>query len=226
MTRSPWSLSGAATRCSSRNIIEVKTTAQQLRQAIARYRRCSNSIEPMLSKRPRGRRPRTLVAAALVRRIPHTWLRSPIINILTGPMMSAGPHHTVPLTQAQMAQQHQAQTQAAELAKRRSRKPTDKNIPDGVEDSIVNPESAQRYRDLKDIERLLDATITRKRLDVLDNTQHPTKVSRVCASGKTPISNSSPVDENSSYLDQQHRGGSSLAGKRTDFRRLRFFGCC
>ncbi|KAM3512784.1 hypothetical protein MY11210_003569 [Beauveria gryllotalpidicola] len=95
-----------------------------------------------------------------------------------GPMMSAGPHPAVPLTQAQMAQQQQAQAQAAELAKRRSRKPTDKNIPDGVEDSIVNPESAQRYRDLKDIERLLDATITRKRLDVLDNTQHPTKLTK------------------------------------------------
>ncbi|KAM3547717.1 hypothetical protein ARSEF4850_009848 [Beauveria asiatica] len=95
-----------------------------------------------------------------------------------GPMMSAGPHPAVPLTQAQMAQQQQAQAQAAELAKRRSRKPTDKSIPDGVEDSIVNPESAQRYRDLKDIERLLDATITRKRLDVLDNTHHPTKLTK------------------------------------------------
>ncbi|KAJ3498527.1 hypothetical protein NLG97_g1058 [Lecanicillium saksenae] len=95
-----------------------------------------------------------------------------------GPMMSSGPHPAVPLTQAQMAQQQQAQAQAAELAKRRSRKPTDKNIPDGVEDSIVNPESAQRYRDLKDIERLLDATITRKRLDVLDNTQQPTKLTK------------------------------------------------
>ncbi|KAM3449302.1 hypothetical protein MY5147_009768 [Beauveria neobassiana] len=95
-----------------------------------------------------------------------------------GPMMSAGPHPAVPLTQAQMAQQQQAQAQAAELAKRRSRKPTDKSIPDGVEDSIINPESAQRYRDLKDIERLLDATITRKRLDVLDNTQHLTKLTK------------------------------------------------
>ncbi len=119
---------------------------------------------------------RPLVAVALVSQIPHIPLLFYRIDILTGPMMSAGPHPAVPLTQAQMAQQQQAQAQAAELAKRRSRKPTDKNIPDGIEDSIVNPESAQRYRDLKDIERLIDATITRKRLDVLDNTQHPTKV--------------------------------------------------
>lgn len=131
---------------------------------------------PLPSKRLRGRPTRLLVAVALVRRIPQIAVLSHRTDVLIGPMMSAGPHPAVPLTQAQMAQQQLAQVQAAELAKRRSRKPTDKNIPDGIEDSVVNPESAQRYRDLKDVERLIDATITRKRLDVLDNTQHPTKV--------------------------------------------------
>lgn len=116
--------------------------------------------------------------------------------------MSAGPHPAVPLTQAQIAQQQQAQAQATELAKRRSRKPTDKNIPDGVEDSIINPDGAQRYKELRDVERLLDATITRKRLDVLQNTQHPTKV---CISEKMtdrPRADDAVVDENSSNLDQ------------------------
>lgn len=84
-------------------------------------------------------------------------------------MMSSGPHPSVPLTQAQIAQQQQAQAHASELAKRRSRKPTDKNIPDGVEDCIVDPEGVQRYKDLREVERYLDATITRKRLDVSDN---------------------------------------------------------
>lgn len=83
-------------------------------------------------------------------------------------MISSGPHPSAPISQAQMAQQQQAQAHANELAKRRSRRPTDKNIPDGVEDSIVDPESVQRYKDLRDLERLLDATTTRKRLDVLD----------------------------------------------------------
>lgn len=80
--------------------------------------------------------------------------------------MSSGPHPSVPLTQAQIAQQQQAQAHAHELARRRSRKPTDKNIPEGVEDSIVNQEAVQRYKALRDVERTLDATITRKRLDV------------------------------------------------------------
>lgn len=93
-----------------------------------------------------------------------------------GPMMSSGPHPSVPLTQAQIAQQQQAQAHASELAKRRSRKPTDKNIPEGVEDSIVDADGVQRYKDLRDVERRLDATITRKRLDIVDYTSRGSKV--------------------------------------------------
>lgn len=91
--------------------------------------------------------------------------------------MSSGPHPSVPLTQAQIAQQQQAQAHASELAKRRSRRPTDKNMPDGVEDSIVDTEGVQRYKDLKDVERRLDATMTRKRLDIVDNASRTSKVS-------------------------------------------------
>lgn len=90
--------------------------------------------------------------------------------------MSSGPHPSVPLTQAQIAQQQQAQAHASELAKRRSRKPTDKNIPDGVEDCIIDPDGVKRYVELREIERLIDATITRKRLDVLDDAKRSSKV--------------------------------------------------
>ncbi|KAG5982618.1 hypothetical protein E4U55_001661 [Claviceps digitariae] len=87
-----------------------------------------------------------------------------------GPMMSSGPHPSVPLTQAQIAQQQQAQAHANELARRRSRKPTDKNIPDGVEESIIDPSAVQRYKVLRDVEKTLDAISTRKRLDLCDAT--------------------------------------------------------
>jgi hypothetical protein len=80
--------------------------------------------------------------------------------------MSSGAHPSVPLTQAQVAQQQQAQAHAHELARRRSRKPTDKNIPEGVENNIVDQEAVQRYKALRDVEKTLDATTTRKRLDV------------------------------------------------------------
>ncbi|KAH6604957.1 26s proteasome regulatory subunit n6 [Trichoderma cornu-damae] len=77
---------------------------------------------------------------------------------------------------AQIAQQQQAQAHASELAKRRSRKPTDKNIPDGVEHCIIDPDGVKRYTELRDVERLIDATITRKRLDVLDDAKRSSKL--------------------------------------------------
>lgn len=93
------------------------------------------------------------------------------------PVPMAQPHHLPP---HQAHQQHQAaaaaaaaqqaQNNAIEAAKRRSRKPTDKTMPDGVE-SVVVGDGVQRYRELRDFERRLDATMTRKRLDIVDSVQ-------------------------------------------------------
>ncbi|KAI1435607.1 hypothetical protein GGR50DRAFT_309855 [Xylaria sp. CBS 124048] len=85
-------------------------------------------------------------------------------------MMPNGPHQQVPLTQAQVAQQQKL----FETAKRRSRKPTEKNLPDGVDECIIG-DVAQRYRELRDFERRLDATMTRKRLDIVDAVARSTK---------------------------------------------------
>lgn len=91
-------------------------------------------------------------------------------------MSSAGPGHpSVPLTQAQVAQQHQAQLAANERAKIRARKPTDKSMPDGVEDFEIG-DGVQRYKELRDFERRLDATMTRKRLDIVDSVSRNAKV--------------------------------------------------
>ncbi|CAK7272754.1 SWI/SNF and RSC complex subunit Ssr3 [Sporothrix epigloea] len=99
--------------------------------------------------------------------------------------MAPGPHHhsaPAPMQQPhhQSLQQHQAaaaaaaaqqaQNHAIEVAKRRSRKPTDKTMPDGVE-SVIIGDGVQRYRDLRAFERRLDATMTRKRLDIMDSVQ-------------------------------------------------------
>lgn len=88
-------------------------------------------------------------------------------------MVPAGPHPPVPLNQNQMAQQQAAHQ--AELQKRRSRKPTDKSMPDGVEECTIG-DGAQRYRELRDFERRLDATMTRKRLDIVDSVNRNVKV--------------------------------------------------
>lgn len=52
-------------------------------------------------------------------------------------------------------------------AKRRSEKPTDKHIPDGIEDLIVG-DGVQQYKQLREVERRLDAVMMRKRLDQQD----------------------------------------------------------
>jgi len=91
--------------------------------------------------------------------------------------MSAGPHPQAPLSAAQLNQQHQAQQQANHLAKLRSRKPTDKNLPDGVEEIVIDHGYVvDAYRQLRDFERRLDATMTRKRLDIVDSLSRNTKV--------------------------------------------------
>ena len=69
---------------------------------------------------------------------------------------------------SQMQAQHEGQKLAIELAKRRSRKPTDKNIPEGVESCIIG-DGAQRYKDLRDVERKLDAAMMRKRMYIQDS---------------------------------------------------------
>lgn len=94
----------------------------------------------------------------------------------------SGSHHAMPLTQVQLQQQQQAANLASEQAKRRSRKPTDKTMPDGVE-TVTIGDGVHRYKDLRDLERRLDATMTRKRLDIVDSVSRNAKVSRSMSRG-------------------------------------------
>jgi SWI/SNF-related matrix-associated actin-dependent regulator of chromatin subfamily D len=89
--------------------------------------------------------------------------------------MIAGAHPQTSMTPAQMAAQRTAFDQASDLAKRRSRKPTDKNIPEGVEECIIG-DGVQGYRELRDVERKLDAAMMRKRLDIQDSRNRNVKV--------------------------------------------------
>lgn len=63
---------------------------------------------------------------------------------------------------------------ANEAALRRSRKPTDKTIPDGVEDLVIG-EAVQQYKTLRDVEKRLDAAMVRKRLDIQDSISRTVK---------------------------------------------------
>ena len=81
------------------------------------------------------------------------------------------------MTQAQMNQAAEQQKAASHNAKLRSARPTDKTLPDGVEEACVDDGVvAKAYKDLRDLERRLDATMTRKRLDIVDTVSRSAKV--------------------------------------------------
>ena len=74
-------------------------------------------------------------------------------------------------------QQREAARRSAEsnaMFKRRSEKPTDKNMPEGVEDLIVG-DGVQQYKRLREVERKLDAVMMRKKLDQLESLHNAVK---------------------------------------------------
>lgn len=84
----------------------------------------------------------------------------------------------------------------------RSLKPTDKNIPEGVEECIIG-DGVQRYRDLRELERKLDSTMMRKRLDVQDAVNRNVKVWNRCLESQNRAYFLSAIS-NITSLDQQY----------------------
>ena len=70
-----------------------------------------------------------------------------------------------------MQAQQRAEAERREKMRRIAKNPTDKNIPEGVEDVCIG-DGVARYRDLRELERTLDATMMRKKLDVMDSKHH------------------------------------------------------
>ena len=81
-----------------------------------------------------------------------------------------GPPPPAHLTAQQMQQQQLEAVRRNEHAKRQSKKPTDRELPDELADVIVG-DGAERYKKLRETERRLDAVMMRKRLDVSENVQ-------------------------------------------------------
>lgn len=87
------------------------------------------------------------------------------------------PPHAQPLpNQHFMAQQRNAALES-EMAKRRARKPTDLEVPDGIEDLVIG-EGVQQYKSLRASEKKLDATMIRKRLEIQDSINRNVKYFR------------------------------------------------
>jgi hypothetical protein len=107
--------------------------------------------------------------------------------------------------------------QDRELAKRRARKPTDKTIPDGVDEIVPNVEL---YKRLRDMERRYDATILRKRLDVQDAVNRNVKVCLPSPQhlqweeGVGGLLTGSVEPQNPSHLHLKHSEGPTVAKLR------------
>jgi len=102
-----------------------------------------------------------------------------------GPIMpNAGPPQPTP---QQIQHQQQLDAQRREAARARSKVPTDKDIPDGVEGIIIG-DAVERYRNLRQAEKNLDAVMMRKRLenqDALPRTHQLQKTMRIWISNTT-----------------------------------------
>lgn len=88
-----------------------------------------------------------------------------------GPL-AAPPQSTAPpaLNAAQIQAQRLDELRRQDTARRVSKKPTDRDIPDELA-AVVVGDGVQRYAQLRDVERQLDAVMMRKRLDISDNLQ-------------------------------------------------------
>lgn len=95
-----------------------------------------------------------------------------------GPVYQQHPHpaqqqaHLSQQAAQQQQQQHSQQRQQQQArqadAARRAKQPTDRTIPDELTEVVVG-DGVERYDQLRAVERRLDATMMRKRLDVNDN---------------------------------------------------------
>lgn len=79
--------------------------------------------------------------------------------------MVGGSHAPTALQYNQMAAKAEAEREKMKEAKSRAASPTDKNIPEGIEDIIVG-DGVKQYKDLREMERRLDAVMMRKRMDL------------------------------------------------------------
>jgi SWI/SNF-related matrix-associated actin-dependent regulator of chromatin subfamily D len=85
------------------------------------------------------------------------------------------PQQGMPNPQYMAAAAHQRNMpQVNEAVLRRSRKPTDKTIPEGVEDIIIG-EGVEQYKSLRELEKRLDSSMVRKRLDIQDSISRTVK---------------------------------------------------
>ena len=89
------------------------------------------------------------------------------MEFCSGPMTGAQAHAQAMALNAM--RQHNQETHKGHLehAKTRAKKPTDKTMPDGIEEFVIG-DGVQEYKKLRDVERRLDAIMMRKRMELAE----------------------------------------------------------
>jgi SWI/SNF-related matrix-associated actin-dependent regulator of chromatin subfamily D len=109
--------------------------------------------------------------------------------------------------------QQQQEIQKRDLAKRQSRKPTDRDLPEGIEDIVIG-DVPERYRKLREIEKRLDATMMRKKLDLQDQITRNAKRPRTMRIWISNTAENQPWQNTSMDPDAFDFGDSSQATYR------------
>lgn len=100
-------------------------------------------------------------------------------NNLQGSMVPNGNQMPPNVSAQQQKAREEAQKAASDRAKLRSRKPTDQNLPDGLEEIVHVPELVEQYKRLQALNREIDAIMARKRLDIIDAVNRPGHVPNI-----------------------------------------------
>lgn len=90
----------------------------------------------------------------------------------TAPVMHNAHPAAPPYGNANMAvAQQRAEQEKRDRMRRMAKNPTNKNVPEGVEEICIG-EGVARYKQLREVERTLDATMMRKKLEASDSVFH------------------------------------------------------
>lgn len=100
-----------------------------------------------------------------------------------------------------------------DAALRRSRKPTDKNLPDSVEEFVIG-DAAQQYKRLGEVEKRLDSAMVRKRLDIYDSLNKNVKRYRTMRIWVSNTAENQPWQQESSSNQDGEGAGTKLGAGR------------
>ncbi len=130
---------------------------------------------PHTTSRPRGPRKYLILHPPIPGGGPAGLIQITDVSFELAPVgVNGHPNHPAQQAQYAAAQRSAAQVMDTDPASRKTPRPTDRSMPDGVESLIIG-DGVKQYQRLRELERRLDAIMMRKKLDMQDSMQHTVK---------------------------------------------------